>query len=299
MAGAELSPSPTVERQTGLHRRWLGRRPRRGEPAAVVLNTATGDSRTLAPLYAPLGQDYPVLLVDSSNRGLSPRRERPLTLAEQVAEVGEVVREEELAAPVWIGSSAATTLACRAAAALPSGGLVLISPLFARGLEGRLALVRRAFEEALASDPSLAAFTRLLVLLTAGSRFLAANRFFPAAARLRLLELVGRDGLALAWEQTFFPPAPEEAGAAGASASARLGEIRCQVLALRAEEEMLQPPELLAEILRELATVTEVRQATLPGGHALLEESPAAVFAHLRAFLNHLTPPHLDPVDWT
>lgn len=257
-----------------LHREWLNGQRARG-PVFVVLDTVVGDSRTWRELYAPLAESHPVLLVDVTNRGRSPHTGRPVSVARQVRELAAVTAAEGVEQPVWIGNSASTSLSYRAAAGIRTQGLVWLSPLFSLGMERRIELVKRAFVHAF-EDASLQAFQRLLALLTQGARFLESHRFATTAALARLRQLYSRETLALAWEQTFFPERDDPAV---------LGSLSCPILVLRGAEEMLQPLDLLRDHVADL----DVRElATLPCGHALLEEAPQSVFEYLSQFIASL-----------
>ncbi len=259
------------------HHEWLDRRAEKAAVSAVpvVLNTVVGDSRTWVDLYATLAGEWPLLLVDVSNRGRAPWLGQPLPLAEQVRQVWAAVAEAGVESPVWVGSSSGTALAYRAAAHAPSGGLVLISPLFSLGMERRIALTNRTFDDAL-EDESLGSFYRLLRLLTFGAAYLEKHRFAAAAGLERLRELYSVEQLRLAWGQTFFPELDDAEALAG---------VACPVLALRGREEMLQPLPLLEDLLGGL----DLRDLhTLPCGHALVEEEPTAVGRALVDFLASL-----------
>jgi pimeloyl-ACP methyl ester carboxylesterase len=252
-----------------IHREWV-EGTGSGQPL-VIVDTVVGDSRTWRDLYRPLAHTHRVLLVDPTNRGRSPSTGEPLSMADQIEEILGVVAEEGVSAPVWVGNSSSTSLACRLAAEGTAGGLVLLSPLLSLGMERRIEMLRRVFLQAL-EDPTLANFQRQLAVMTCGTQFLEKHRFAGQAMLAQLRSLYTPEQLRLSYRQTFFPEMDD---------AEVVRMIRCRILALRGAEEMLQPFSLLRGYFAE----TDFTLQTLESGHNLLEEASSEVFAAIRSFL--------------
>lgn len=255
-----------------LHFGWLSGVAKR---ALVVLNTITGDSRSWGSLYAPLAQLLPVLAVDVRNRGGSHFTGRPASVQDQLDDIADMVAAAGVTEPIWVGNSASTLLAYRAAATLPTTALILLAPLFSFGMVRRMGLLRRMLLESLA-DASLRDFHRLLTFLTYGGEYLDRNPASIPVGLTRIRALYTAEKLRVSCAQTFFPEAED---------AELLKEVDCPVLMIRPEGEALMSED---ELERVAASFSNRVTRLVPCGHGVLEEAPEAAFALITAFVEEL-----------
>lgn len=241
----------------------------------VVLNTVTGDSRIWPSVFERLYGRVPMIFVDVTNQGQSTFNEKPRSIGDQLLELEAVMMAAGVTRPVWVGNSAGTALATRAAASLPTAGLVLLSPLFSLGMERRIAMVKAIFNKAL-NDTTLASFNQFLTMLTISADYLERNPFYPAVSLARLRSLTTARRLAVSWVQTFFP---------SQDSKDTIENIKCPVAILRGEEEVVQPFTLLKNVIKTLNVISLI---TLPCGHDLLQEARASVLDNIDSFMELL-----------
>ncbi len=252
-----------------LHFQWISSP---GKRALVVLNTITGDSRSWGGLFGPLAQRLPVLCVDVRNRGRSNFTGRPASVHEQLEDVAQLVQAAGVTEPIWVGNSASTLLAYRAAQTLSTSALILLAPLFSFGMVRKVRLLRNTLLASL-EDASLRSFHRLLTFLTYGGEYLDRNPSIIPVGLSRLRALYTAETLRVACEQTFFPE-PED--------PTLLKSISCPVLMVRPEGEELMSERGLDEVA---AALSHCVGRVVPSGHGLLEEAPEATFDVIAAFV--------------
>lgn len=273
---ADVPAQPEVATTKGeddrLHFQWISRP---GKRALVVLNTITGDSRSWAGLFAPLAERLPVVCVDVRNRGRSKFTGRAASVHEQLEDVAQLVHAAGVTEPIWVGNSASTLLACRAAQTLSSRALILLAPLFSFGMVRKVRLLRNTLLASL-EDSSLRSFHRLLTFLTYGGEYLDRNASIIPVGLSRLRALYTADTLRVACDQTFFPE-PED--------PTLIKSISCPVLMVRPEGEELMSERRLDDVA---AALSHCVVRVVPSGHGLLEEAPKATFDLIASFVEGL-----------
>lgn len=253
---------------------WLGERRHCG-PVLVPVNTLISDSRILRELLQPNADIPAILLIDNTNRGRSTYTNEPISLARQVEEIHAVIAAEQVSAPVWMGLSSVNSLAYRAAAAIPSSGLVFVSPIFTFGLHRRVSIARDLLLQSL-SDTSFRQFMQLMSLMAHGSHYLETDRF-GAMSRLKVLrECYTPEQFAIVLRQSFFPEPDDER---------IFRSVSCPVLAVCGAEEAIEPLRLLHQVLSYLP---KPRLVTLDCGHQVMIEAKEELMAHLRLFMKGL-----------
>lgn len=256
-----------------LHFEWLSGVS--SHRALVVLNSLVGDARTWRRVYRGLSERLPIVCLDVRNRGLSTFMGRPATLQEQLEDVQALMQEAGVSHPVWVGNSAGTCLAYRAAATLPSSGLILLAPLFSLGMELKMRLLRSVLIETL-SDATLRQFHNLCSALTYSAQYLDRHPAIVSVGLARLRSLFTAESLRVTCEQTFFPEADDVA---------LLEQVTCPTLLVRPQEEQLMPRRTAEQVARWLPNCL---LEEVPGGHRLLEEAPEKTFDLAASFIERV-----------
>ncbi len=257
-----------------IHFEWLSQFP--SHQPLVVLNTVTGDVRTWKSLYRDLAERLPIVCFDVRNRGLSTFTGRPATLNEQLEDLGALLEEAQVSHPIWVGNSAGTSLAYRAAAVFPnSAGLILLAPLFSLGMELKIRLLRSVLIETL-SDASLKQFHGLCSALTYSERYLDRHPAIVPVGLARLRKLFTAESLRVVCDQTFFPEADD---------AALLKQVMCPTLMVLPQEERVLPRATAECVVNMLS---RGRLDGVPGGHRLLEESREMTFARMGSFVERI-----------
>ncbi len=254
---------------------WIGE-PSPARPTLVLLDGLASDSRSNRELFAPLADQFPMLMIDNSNRGQSTWRGSPTALHQQIREIKTVAETIGLANPVWHASSSRSALAYRLALSLPSAGLILESPIFSCGIEERLQLFKDLALYAL-EDESLWRYVQLLAFLVTGTTQLKSSRNFLRARHLRMRSLLTAEQLRVIISQSVMSELDVRDD---------IRTIECPTLIMRGQEEILEPEAVLRETV-EGANIYDIR--TFNTGHSVMIEAPDQVFASILEFMQHLT----------
>lgn len=261
--------------QSNIHYDWIGE-PATDVPTLVLLDGLASDSRSNRDLFAPLTGDFPILMIDPSNRGLSTALGVPIGMERQIEEVAAVIAHLGLTAPVWHASSSRSGLAYRLALRLRSAGMILESPVFSCGIEERLKLFKELANYAL-EDTSLRRYLQLMGLLVSSAAQLNNNPNLIRARLMRMRSLFTADQLKINIAQGVMPELDE---------AKDIQSITCPLFIMRGKEEMLVPEEVLLSTVKG-ANVHEIR--TFNTGHSILIEALDLVFAGIREFMAFAT----------
>lgn len=256
-----------------LHYQWLSPPARR---AAVVLGTITGDSRSWPTLYAPLAAQVPMVCMDVRNQGQSIGVGGPASLEEQLQDLSLMLDGAGVREPIWVGNSACTLLACRAAVELPSKALVLLAPLFSFEMRRKVQLLRKALVGA-TKDTSLLTFHSLLTFLTYGAQYLETHPMTMPVGLSRMRTLFTHEKLRILCEQTFFPEFEDPS---------ILQHVSCPVLVIQPEQEEFMSLEVARTVAQRFV---RGQYTSVPCGHGLLEEAPEIAFRLMQTFIDGLT----------
>lgn len=174
---------------TKIRTAWLSPRIE-DKPVLILPDDFDTNSTTYSEVFEGLYDRVPIFCVDTMVRdGKYLEFEKPIPISQQVDEMCDIVAQEGIKKPIWIGDCGRTALAARAAGKYPNSNLFLTSPFFTtNSMKPRLSLLRQLLQSILKNE-DLKAYTCAMYLLTVGTRYLEANPFSFMAGNRRHKEI--------------------------------------------------------------------------------------------------------------
>jgi pimeloyl-ACP methyl ester carboxylesterase len=245
-----------------------------GEPI-LLLAGAASDIASWTPLFQPLAR-YQLILLD--NRGAGRTLDTvPITMAAMVADCVALLDHLQLGAVHIIGHSLGGMIGLRLAAEHPDRVRSLITMASADRPDGKTMQLFRDMAKLYAEiQPQL--WFRLLF------QFLFARRFFSDAT---VVADTAEGSTAYAFRQTLKNFARQVASLE-TIAPVDFAKIRCPVLAIAAEEDVLAPPKVMFE---SLAGLSGMQSAIIAGaGHSVHWDKPGESADAILGFLRWAQP---------